>query len=48
MRYTVLWEPSAEAELAQIWLDAADRRAVQEAADRIDSTLRMNPENEAR
>src|SRR5262245_48226683 len=36
MIYTIVWLPTAEAELAQIWLDAADKNAVTQAANRID------------
>ena len=28
MNYTVTWKPSAERELANLWLNAADRQAV--------------------
>jgi plasmid stabilization system protein ParE len=42
MRYTVIWRPSAENQLARIWLRAADRQAVQQASDRIDHLLRVS------
>ena len=40
MRYTVLWKPRADDELASIWLAAEDRDAVTQAAAEIESTLR--------
>jgi hypothetical protein len=39
MIYTVVWLPTAEAELARLWNTAADRNAVASAADRIDAAL---------
>jgi hypothetical protein len=44
MRYTVVWKPAAEAMLARIWNQAADRQAVATAADTIDASLRQDPE----
>ena len=44
MRYTVTWHPEARDELARIWMSAANRKAVSEAADRIDAALSVNPE----
>ena len=43
MTYTVLWRPSAERALTEIWLNAGDRQAVTDAADAIDSLLRTVP-----
>jgi hypothetical protein len=43
MRYTLIWKPAVEQRLAQIWTAAADRRAVTEAADKIDEVLRTRP-----
>lgn len=43
MKYTVLWSPEAEAQLANVWLDATDRDAIQRTADTIDDRLEMNP-----
>jgi mRNA-degrading endonuclease RelE of RelBE toxin-antitoxin system len=40
MKYTVVWLPSAEDRLTRLWLDAKDRQAVTESADRIDRELR--------
>ena len=39
MRYTVLWSPDAENDLAAIWLDANDRSAVTAAGNQIDASL---------
>ena len=39
MKFTVLWVPSAERQLAQLWLDAEDRSSVRDAADRLDAAL---------
>jgi hypothetical protein len=44
MRFTVVWVPTAITELARLWTDALDRQAVTSAADRIDETLRDDPE----
>ena len=43
MRYTVLWTPAAEQDLARIWTDAEDRAAIASAADTIDVLLRDDP-----
>jgi hypothetical protein len=40
MRYTVVWEPTALDELADIWLRAADRGAVSRAQHQIDQALK--------
>ena len=40
MRFTVLWTPSAERDLTDLWLKASDREAVRSAADTLDSLLR--------
>ena len=40
MRYTILWIPSAERDLAAIWIDSEDRSAVASAANTIDALLR--------
>jgi plasmid stabilization system protein ParE len=46
MKYTVIWQPSAEAKLAQIWTEAHGRNAVAQAADAIDRLLQFNAESE--
>ena len=43
MRFTVTWHPSAEAELAEIWLAAPDREAVTQAVHAIDQLLATEP-----
>ena len=44
MRYTVLWMPIAEEQLAAIWASASDRDAVTRASHVIDQALRSHPE----
>jgi hypothetical protein len=43
MKYTVVWKPAAENELAAIWNTASDRAAVTAAADAIEKSLRIDP-----
>jgi plasmid stabilization system protein ParE len=43
MRYTLVWQPAAEARLAEIWSTAVDRKAVTTAANAIDKALRFRP-----
>jgi hypothetical protein len=43
MNYAVIWTKKAIDQLAQAWIDAADRTAVQRASNRIDSMLAMQP-----
>lgn len=43
MIFTVVWKPTATSELAEIWLNAADRAAVTAAAHQIDTSLRVDP-----
>jgi plasmid stabilization system protein ParE len=43
MTFTVIWRPSAERKLAEIWTDADDRQAIAHAADAIDALLRTEP-----
>ena len=40
MKYTVLWRPTAERKLNEIWNEAANKVAVSQAADEIDAQLR--------
>jgi plasmid stabilization system protein ParE len=44
MRYTVLWKPAAEQELASIWTSASDRDDITAAANRIDKLLQSDAE----
>jgi hypothetical protein len=43
MKWTVLYRPSAQDQLASIWLNAPDRQSVAEAAYDIDRILANNP-----
>src|SRR6266851_4835484 len=43
MTYTVVWEPSAQQDLARIWLNASDRNSVTAASAAIDTALRRDP-----
>jgi hypothetical protein len=44
MKYTVVWMPSAEDRLAEIWISEQDRARVTAAADEIDRLLGTDPE----
>lgn len=41
--YTVVWVPSAQTKLAELWLDASDPSLVQSASDFIDVVLATHP-----
>ncbi|HVA51034.1 MAG TPA: hypothetical protein VNH11_32135 [Pirellulales bacterium] len=43
MKFTVVWRPGAEQELARLWNGAADRADVAAAADTIDAALAREP-----
>jgi hypothetical protein len=43
MKYTLVWQPAAEARLAEIWSTVVDRKAVTLAANAIDKALRFRP-----
>ena len=43
MRYEVEWHPTAENELAQLWIDAVNRSEVRSAGDAIDRALGRDP-----
>jgi plasmid stabilization system protein ParE len=43
MRFTVTWHPSAEIELAEIWLQFEDREGISRAANAIDQVLASEP-----
>ena len=43
MRYTVIWHPAAENELADIWVRFADRDEITRAANQIDQLLASDP-----
>jgi hypothetical protein len=46
MRYTVVWSKSARNKLANLWINAPDRTAVTQAADRIDVLLADDPDQQ--
>ena len=43
MKYTVVWAPKAEEELADLWVNSPDRADIASAADAIDAMLRARP-----
>lgn len=43
MTFTVVWKPTAERLLTEMWLAAADRQSITNAADTIDALLRSDP-----
>jgi hypothetical protein len=45
VRYTVIWIPEAEAQLAAAWLDGPNRDDVRSAAFEVDRLLRTSPSN---
>jgi hypothetical protein len=42
-RYTVLWHKEATNDLAELWIEAIDRRSVANAANAIDIELNSEP-----
>ena len=45
MRYTVVLEPSAERDLAEVWMRSRLKHAINQAVDRIDSELSSRPQD---
>ena len=43
MKYTVVWLKAAQDLLADLWLNAPDRREFTDAANAIDAQLRIDP-----
>jgi hypothetical protein len=43
MKFTIVWQEEAEQELCTLWMEAADRQSLADAADRIDRELQRNP-----
>ena len=43
-RYTVVWLERSQNQLARIWVDGPDRKAITAAANKIDSELAYDPE----
>jgi hypothetical protein len=46
MKFTVVWRKRAEADLADIWMNATNRGEVTRAANEIDRRLAINPQNQ--
>lgn len=46
MRFTVIWLPTAQNQLALLWLNAADQNAVTAAQHQIDQLLRVDPDQQ--
>ena len=46
MRYRIHWLPSAESELAEIWLASSDRKRITTAAAELDRRLAANAPDE--
>jgi len=46
MKYMVIWLPSAEQRLAQLWTTGPDRAAITAAANAIDRTLAADPDTQ--
>ena len=44
-RFRVEWEVPAEDQLAEIWTDSVDRKAITQSAHEIDRILERDPEN---
>jgi hypothetical protein len=44
MRYTVIWRDTALQQLANIWMAATDRAAVNHAVDDVDAELSDDPD----
>lgn len=44
MKWSVIWTIATQQRLASIWINAPDRQAVTDAANRIDSLLARSPE----
>jgi len=45
MRYTLTWSPDADDQLTELWLAAANRDALTNAASQIDAQLRADPKS---
>ena len=44
MKWTVVYLPASEQELANLWLDPLSRAEITDAANRIDCLLRRDPD----
>ena len=45
MKWTVVWKPDAESDLAKLWVDANDKADLTAAANFIDVQMRKDPLN---
>lgn len=45
MKFTVVWKPAAERQLADIWLEATDRNSVTAATEALESALSTRPDD---
>jgi hypothetical protein len=45
MKWTVVWKPDAETDLASLWVNAPDRAELTAASNRLDAWLRRDPLN---
>jgi hypothetical protein len=43
VKFTVVWLPGPESDLLNLWLEADDRKNVEQAANWIDRQLRIDP-----
>lgn len=46
MRFTVIWSLAAQNQLAELWMNSANRNAVTAAQYRIDQILQIDPEQQ--
>ncbi len=46
MKYTVVWKPDAENDLASLWNGSSEREAIASAADQIDARLSRDPQHQ--
>jgi hypothetical protein len=44
-KYSVVWLPRAEAQLASLWINAPDQQAVTDASDHIDLQLALDADH---
>jgi hypothetical protein len=44
VKYTVIWLPDAQDQLAELWMNATDRQTVSDAANQADHVLAEDPE----
>lgn len=45
MKFTVVWKPDAEGELAEFWMNKPDRHSLAAAANRLEALLADDPLN---